>query len=65
MGTESPAAHLGVAAGAWLGDRGRWWRRLIRPAAVGGGAAGVAALMGIPLVGTAFMLELGRRRTSP
>lgn len=62
MGTEAPAAYLGVAAGAWLGDRGRWWRRLLRPAAVAGGAAGVAALMAIPLVGTAFMLELGRRR---
>ena len=65
MGTESPAAHLGVAAGAWLGNRGRWWRRLTRPAAVGGGAAGVSALVGIPLVGTAFMLELGRRRDVP
>src|SRR6187551_1049516 len=65
MGTEAPAAYLGVAAGAWLGDRGRWWRRLLRPAALGGGAAGVAALMGIPLVGTAFMLELGRRRGAP
>ena len=65
MGTESPAAHLGVAAGVCLADRGRWWRRLTRPAAVGGGAAGVAALVGIPLVGTAFMLELGRRRNVP
>ena len=65
MGTEAPAAYLGVAAGAWLGDRGRWWRRLLRPAAVAGGAAGVAALMAIPLVGTAFMLELGRRRQAP
>jgi chloride channel protein, CIC family len=65
MGTESPAAHLGVAAGVCLADRGRWWRRLTRPAAVGGGAAGVAALVGIPLVGTAFMLELGRRRNAP
>jgi CIC family chloride channel protein len=65
MGTESPAAHLGVAAGVCLTDRGRWWRRLTRPAAVGGGAAGVAALVGIPLVGTAFMLELGRRRNVP
>ena len=65
MGTESPAAHLGVAAGAWLTDRGRWWRRFTRPAAVSGGAAGVAALVGIPLVGTAFMLELGRRRRVP
>lgn len=65
MGTESPAAHLGVAAGVCLTDRGRWWRRFIRPAAVGGGAAGVAALVGIPLVGTAFMLELGRRRRVP
>ena len=65
MGTESPAAHLGVAAGAYLTDRGRWWRRLTRPAAVGGGAAGVAALVGIPLVGTAFILELGRRRRVP
>lgn len=65
MGTESPAAHLGVAAGVCLGDRGRWWRRLTRPAAVGGGAAGVAALIGNPLVGTAFILELGRRRNVP
>ena len=62
MGTEAPAAYLGVAAGACLGDRGRRWRRFLRPAAVGGGAAGVAALMAIPLVGTAFMLELGWRR---
>jgi chloride channel protein, CIC family len=65
MGTESPAAHLGVSAGVWLGDRGRWWRRLARPAGVGGGAAGVSALVGIPLVGTAFILELGRRRSVP
>jgi H+/Cl- antiporter ClcA len=65
MGTESPAAYLGVAAGVSLADRGRWWRRLTRPAAVGGGAAGVAAMVGIPLVGTVFMLELGRRRNAP
>jgi CIC family chloride channel protein len=65
MGTEAPAAYLGVAAGACLGDRGRWWRRLLRPAALAGGAAGVAALMAIPFVGTAFMLELGRRRHAP
>ena len=63
MGTESPAAHLGVAAGVCLADRGRWWRRLTRPAAVVGPR--VAALVGIPLVGTAFMLELGRRRNVP
>ena len=65
MGTEAPAAYFGVAAGAFVGDRGRWWRRLLRPAALGGGAAGVAALMGIPLVGTAYMLELGRRHKAP
>jgi H+/Cl- antiporter ClcA len=65
MGTEAPAAYFGVAAGACLGDRGRWWRRLLRPAALAGGAAGVAALMGLALVGTAFMLELGRRRRAP
>jgi H+/Cl- antiporter ClcA len=65
MGTEAPAAYLGVAAGACLGDRGRWWRRLLRPAALGGGAAGVAALMGIPLVGTAYILEIGRRHGAP
>ena len=65
MGTEAPAAYLGVAAGDCLGDRGRGWRRLLRPAALAGGAAGVAGLMAIPLVGTAFMLEIGRRRRAP
>src|SRR5215469_46612 len=63
MGTEAPAAYLGVATGAALGDR--WWRRLARPLAVGGGAGGVAVLMGIPLVGTAYILELGRRHHAP
>jgi H+/Cl- antiporter ClcA len=62
MGTEAPAAYLGVATGAALGTR---WRRLLRPAAVGSGAAGVAVLMGIPLVGTAYILELGRRHKAP
>jgi H+/Cl- antiporter ClcA len=62
MGTEAPAAYLGVSAGAALGAR---WRRLLRPAAVGGGAAGVAVLMGTPLVGTAYILELGRRHKAP
>lgn len=65
MGTESPAAHLGVAVGSALGARGGWWRELARPAGVGGGAAGVAALMGLPLVGLVFMLELGRRNQAP
>jgi H+/Cl- antiporter ClcA len=62
MGTGSPAAHIGVAAAVGLMDRNGWWRRFVRPAAVSGGAAGVSALVGIPLVGTAFMVELGRRR---
>ena len=65
LGTEAPAAYLGVAIGAALGDRGRWWRRLVKPAAVAGGAAGVSALMGIALVGTAYVLELGRRHDAP
>jgi H+/Cl- antiporter ClcA len=65
MGTEAPAAYIGVAVGACLGDRGRRWRRLLRPAALAGGAAGVGALMGIALVGAAFMLEMGRRRRAP
>ena len=65
MGTEAPAAYLGVAAGACLGDRGRRWRRLLRPAALAGGAAGVSALMAAPLVGTVFMLELGLRKRAP
>lgn len=64
LGTEAPAAHLGVAAGAALGSR-RWAQRLARWAGLGGGAAGVAALMGLPLVGLVFMLELGRRRRVP
>jgi H+/Cl- antiporter ClcA len=65
MGTEAPAAYLGVAAGVCLGDRGRRWRRLLRPAALAGGAAGVSALMAAPLVGTVFMLELGLRSRAP
>src|SRR4029453_13657531 len=65
MGTEAPAAYFGVAAGAFVGDRGGWWGRILRPPPLGGGAAGVAALMGIPLVGTAYMLELGRRHKAP
>jgi H+/Cl- antiporter ClcA len=63
MGTEAPAAYLGVATGTALGDR--WWPRLIRSLAVGGGAAGVSVLMGIPLVGTLYILELGRRHHAP
>ena len=63
MGTEAPAAYLGLATGTALGDR--WWRRLLRPAAVGGGAAGVAALIGIPLLGTAYVLELGKWHHAP
>jgi chloride channel protein, CIC family len=63
MGTEKPAAYIGVATGVALGDR--WLRRLLRPLAVAGGAAGVAVLMGIPLVGTAFILELERRHHAP
>jgi chloride channel protein, CIC family len=65
MGTEAPAAYMGVAIGAWIGDRGRRWRRLLRPAALAAGSAGVSALMGVALVGTAYMLELGRRHRAP
>ena len=65
MGTEAPAAYLATAAGACVADRGRRWRWLLRPAALGGGAAGVAALMAIPLVGTAYVLEIGRRNGAP
>ncbi|WP_205633856.1 chloride channel protein [Labilithrix luteola] len=66
LGTEAPAAYLGVAVGSAMGDFSRGWRRwFLRPAAVGGGAAGVSALMGIPLVGTAYVLELGRRHDAP
>lgn len=65
MGTEAPAAYLATAAGAGICDRSRRLRRLLRPAALGGGAAGVAALMAIPLVGTAYVLEIGRRNGAP
>lgn len=65
MGTEAPAAYLGVAAGASFGDRGKRWRQLLRPAALAGGAAGVGALMGIGVVGAAFMLEIGSRNRAP
>jgi len=63
MGTEKPAVYLGVAAGAALGHG--WWRELLRPAAVAGGAAGVSVLMGIPLLGAAYVLELERRHYAP
>jgi chloride channel protein, CIC family len=63
MGTEAPAAYLGEAVGSALGSRR--WQRIVRPAAVGGAAAAVAALIGIPLVGTLYILELGRRRRAP
>lgn len=62
MGTESPAAHIGFATGTWLGSVHPALRQLVRPLAIGGGAASVSALMGIPLVGTFFMFELSGRR---
>ncbi|HYO85581.1 MAG TPA: chloride channel protein [Dermatophilaceae bacterium] len=65
MGTESPAAHLGTAAGSWLGQSRPQLRRMLRGAAIAGGAAGVSVLMGVSLIGTAFILELGRRRQVP
>jgi len=65
MGTESPAAHIGVATGVWLSSINPALHRLVRPAAIGGGAAGVSALMGIPLVGSFFMFELSQRRQIP
>jgi len=39
MGTESPAAHIGVATGSWLGSAVPALRALARPLAIGGGAA--------------------------
>ncbi|MEO5745828.1 MAG: chloride channel protein [Terracoccus sp.] len=65
MGTEAPAAHLGTAAGSWLGQSRPQLRRMLRGAAIAGGAAGVSVLMGVSLIGTAFILELGRRRQVP
>jgi chloride channel protein, CIC family len=65
MGTESPAAHIGVATGTWLGSTFPSLRQLVRPLAIGGGAAAVSALMGIPLVGSFFMVELSQRRQVP
>jgi len=38
---------------------------LARPLAIGGGAASVSALIGIPLVGSFFMAELAARRQIP
>jgi len=65
MGTESPAAHVGVATGSWLGSAVPALRTLARPLAIGGGAASVSALIGIPLVGSFFMAELAARRQIP
>jgi CIC family chloride channel protein len=65
MGTESPAAHIGVATGSWLGSALPVLRALARPLAIGGGAASVSALIGIPLVGSFFMAELAARRQIP
>src|SRR5262249_3504719 len=65
LGTEAPAGCPGGAVGVAVGEllRGGW--RFLRPGGRGGGAAGVSALMGIPLVGTAYVLELGRRHHAP
>lgn len=65
MGTESPAAHIGVATGSWLGTALPALRSLARPLAIGGGAASVSALIGIPLVGSFFLAELAARRQIP
>jgi H+/Cl- antiporter ClcA len=65
MGTESPAAHIGVATGSWLGHAVPALRGLVRPLAIGGGAASVSALIGIPLVGSCFLAELAARRQIP
>jgi H+/Cl- antiporter ClcA len=65
LGTEAPAAYLGSALGAAIGDVLRGGRRFLRAASVAGGSAGVSALMGIPLVGPAYVLELGRRHDAP
>ena len=65
MGTESPAAHIGVATGSWLGSAVPALRNLARPLAIGGGAASVSALIGIPLVGSFYMAELAARRQIP
>lgn len=65
MGTESPAAHIGVATASWLGSALPSLRSLPRPLAIGGGAASVSALIGIPLVGSFFMAELAARRQIP
>src|SRR5262249_23481274 len=65
LGTEAPAVYFGEAGGGWLAGRGRPGGQALRPAAPGGGGAGLGALMGIPLVGTAYILELGRRHNAP
>lgn len=65
MGTESPAAHLGVAAGSSVGGLKGRLADLVRPAAISGGAAGIAVLMGLPIVAIVFMLELGHRNRAP
>lgn len=65
MGTESPAAHIGVATGSWLGSALPRLRPFVRPLAIGGGAASVSALIGIPLVGSFFLFELAERRQIP
>jgi H+/Cl- antiporter ClcA len=54
-----------VATGSWLGTIVPALRPLVRPLAIGGGAASVSALLGLPLVGSLFMLELGKRRQVP
>jgi H+/Cl- antiporter ClcA len=54
-----------VATGSWLGNAVPALRALARPLAIGGGAASVSALIGIPLVGSFFMAELAARRQIP
>ena len=58
VGREGPVVHLGATIGAWLGDRLKLDRSMLRTLLGCGVAAAVAASFNAPIAGAFFALEV-------
>jgi len=58
VGREGPMVHLGATLGAWIADRLRLHRDLVKTLLGCGVAAGVAASFNAPIAGAFFALEV-------